>query len=109
MSRIGKYTCPICEKGTMTIWTERSGPPGFRDTDWFLDNKTCDCEIYESDNMLMAIQSFNDYKLIKKDICENCEENKATIHNPVKAWLGEYEDICTNCFKIKMQDRLNDK
>lgn len=108
MSGNGTYICPFCEKGQMTIYTERTGPKGFRTTDWFVTNQTCDCEIYESDNTLMAIESFKDYDQIKNDICECCKENQSTIHNPIKAWLGEYEDICTECFKIKMQTRIND-
>lgn len=106
MSRNGKYTCPICEKGTMTIWTERGGPRGNRMTDWFVKDRTCDCEFVESDAILMAIETFKDENEIKNKTCERCGKNESTVHNPVRSWLGEYEDICTDCFKVRVKESI---
>lgn len=107
MSRSDKYTCPICEKGTMTIWTERSGPPGFRETDWFVKDKTCDCKIPPSNHMLMAIESFKDENEIENKTCERCGNSPSTIHNPIRSWMGEFEDICTDCFIIRVKEQID--
>lgn len=96
------YLCPICEN-ELDIIEERTGSPGFRDTDYYIVNKTCKCITYECNSIAMAIQSYKNEKLIKKDDCEECGVEKATIHYPVKSWAGEYKDICSHCFKKEME------
>ena len=97
------YICPICEKGTMRIWSERTGEPGFRMTDWYYDNQTCECEIHESDVMLSAIESFKNKEVIKKEICEICADNETTIH--LSGYMNS-KDICTSCFKNEILEAI---
>ncbi|TBX50339.1 hypothetical protein E0M27_27890 [Bacillus mycoides] len=97
------YLCPLCEQGQISITKERTGPPGFRTTDYDITSKTCDCITYECEAVAMAIMSYKDETLIKTDTCEECKKEKATIHYPVKSWVGEYKDICPHCFKKEME------
>lgn len=92
-----KYLCPICEKGYINITEERTGAPGFRTTDFNIESKTCNCITFESEDVALAIMSYKKEKL--KDVCEECEVEKVTIHYPVKSWLGEYKDICSHYFE----------
>ncbi|PEK30526.1 hypothetical protein [Bacillus toyonensis] len=98
---IQNYICPICEEGQITINKERTGPPGFRESEFDITNTTCDCITYESESIALAIMG---YKKTKNDICESCSESKATIQYPVKSWAGEYKGICSDCFKIEMEE-----
>ena len=97
------YVCPICEN-ELEINAERTGPAGFRVTDYSIQNKTCNCITYECDVIAMAIKSYKNEKLIEKDDCEECKVEKATVHYPVKPWAGEYKDICSYCFKKEMEN-----
>lgn len=101
MTRTGKYICPICNEGTIEIISERTGPPGFRTTDYDFGETTCDCITYKCEATAIAISE--DKKRIESDICQECKDEKATIHYPVKSWAGEYKDICPSCFKKEME------
>lgn len=72
-------------------------------TDWYYDNQTCECEIHGSDAMLSAIESFKNKEVIKKEICEICGNDEATIN----LWgLKHSRDICTSCFKNEMKEAI---
>jgi len=101
---IKDYICPICDKGNITIEQERTGPPGFRDTDYNILKKTCECITYDCETVALAIKSYKDNKYIKHEVCENCGEAEANIHYPMKAWAGEYKDICSSCFEVEMKN-----
>lgn len=42
------YACPICKEGYITIEKERVGEPGFREIEYTITNKTCECITYDS-------------------------------------------------------------
>ncbi|MFE4029114.1 hypothetical protein ACFX4N_23455 [Priestia sp. YIM B13551] len=104
MLNINEYLCPICNQGHITIITERTGPPGFRDTDYDITKQTCECITFHGEVISMAIMSYTDEKNIPKGICESCDEMEATIKYPTKSWVGEYKNICSSCFEIKMKE-----
>lgn len=96
------YTCPICNEEKITITSERIGPPGYRTTDYDFGKTTCDCITYKCEGTAMEIKYSADGAEIKSDVCQECNEEKATVHYPVKTWIGEYKDICPTCFKKEM-------
>lgn len=104
MSEIAKYNCPVCLKGNITIEKERTGPPGFRDTDYNITKKTCECINYNCDTVAIAIIDSQDKSKLKSQYCERCNNNQAVVHYGVKSWVGEYIDICTDCFKLEMNE-----
>ena len=95
------YKCPICKKGNITIETQRTGPTGFRDTDIDIVDTTCDCITYKCEATAMAIIHTND---VKSKVCEDCGCKNPMIHYPVRSWVGEWKDICVECFKKEMQE-----
>lgn len=102
MKTSNEYTCPICKQGYITIEKERTGPLGFRETDYDITNKTCECITYDCELIALAIMGYKDEKYIKNETCESCGEREATINYPIKPWAGEYKKICPNCFQIEM-------
>ena len=103
MKRSDEYLCPICERGHMTITEERTGPPGFRDTDYDIIDKTCECISFAPDVIISAIKSYKGDKYIPNEKCECCSESEATIY----FWYwqpGENKKICSSCFKTKMEE-----
>lgn len=103
MHGTNEYTCPICDEGKITITSERTGPRGFRETEYKLEGTTCGCITVNIYNLAIALEMSADAKkYIKNNICEDCLEEKATIHYPIKAWMGEYKDICPDCFKKEL-------
>ena len=103
MERTGNYICPICNEGTIEIISERTGPPGFRETDYYFGEINCDCITYQCENVAIAIKYSADKDTIKAAICQECNDEKATVHYPIRAWLGEYKDICPSCFRKEME------
>lgn len=104
---INNYSCPICKEGYITIEKERVGEPGFRETEYTITNKTCECITYDSELIAMAIIGTNG-KLTENETCKDCGEFEATVEYPVKPWVGEYKNICSNCFKAEM-DNMKEK
>ncbi len=45
--------------------------------------------------------SYKNKNIIKNDICVDCSDENSTIHYSIRSWVGEYKDICYNCFKKK--------
>ena len=95
------YICPICDKGNITIEQERTGPPGFRDTDYNILQKTCECITYNCDAVAVAIQSYKDKKYIKEEVCEKCGVEEATINFFTS---NGYKNICSSCFEVEMKN-----
>lgn len=62
-----KFTCPICETGTMDIVEERTRSAGYRDTDYHIVNQTCECITYSCHTVAMAIQTYKNEQLITHD------------------------------------------
>ncbi|MCZ8493602.1 hypothetical protein [Priestia megaterium] len=94
------YKCPICKQGDIEIHTTRSGPPGFRMTDYEMLNRSCDCITKTGEAISMAI--IDSQEEFPKTTCELCGESEATVKYPTKSWVGEYSYICTDCFSKKM-------
>lgn len=95
------YKCPICEQGYLEIIMERTGPIGYRETEINIVNNSCGCVKMLGGEVGLAIMSYKDKAQIKHKVCEHCGQSAATIHNPIRAWAGEYQDICTACFKAE--------
>ncbi|MGR6342414.1 hypothetical protein ACU5CE_32180 [Priestia megaterium] len=104
MTKTNGYKCPICKKGYITILAERTGAPGFRKTDYHITNKTCECITYDCENVALAIIDYNNEEFMQNETCESCDELEAIMKYPIKSWGGEYTNICSNCFKIKMEE-----
>lgn len=91
--------CPICEKGKFHITSERTGPQGFRTTDYDLVSKTCDCvSTLNNEDILYTLAYEGNSSKIKADLCEDCHNEVPKIHFPLKSWAGIYKDICISCF-----------
>ncbi len=69
---------------------ERVGEPGFRETEYTITNKTCECITYDSELIAMAIIGTNG-KLTENETCKDCGEFEAAVEYPVKPWVGEYK------------------
>ncbi|WP_369355732.1 hypothetical protein [Lysinibacillus capsici] len=95
------YLCPICKEGYITIDKEIVGEPGFREPEYHISNMTCDCITHDSDFMAQVI-ACNNVERIENKICEDCGESESTIHYGIIPQLGEYKDICADCFKKEM-------
>ncbi|PED73044.1 hypothetical protein CON97_05405 [Bacillus pseudomycoides] len=100
---INNYVCPICKEGYITINKERTGPRGFRESEFSITNKTCECITHDSEFIATVIVCNNDER-IENETCENCGESESTIHYAIIPELGKYKDICTDCFKIEMEE-----
>lgn len=108
--------CPICNENTITIKKERVGPPGFRETEYTVTN-TCKCEIPSCDNIAIGIEGYNinlgvidtiyEYEIVdKNNICVDCNKENVAVKYPVRAWCGEYKEICRDCL-IKEIEAIN--
>ncbi|MFK4417133.1 hypothetical protein ABH961_005722 [Bacillus sp. RC251] len=104
---VNDFSCPICKEGYITIEKERVGEPGFRESEFTITNKTCECITHESEFIATVIVC-NDVERIENEICEDCGELESTIHYGIIPALGKYKDICTDCFKTEM-DRMKEK
>ena len=108
---MSKYICPICNEGTITISSERTGPKGFRETEYTLEGATCGCITVDSYDLAIALEMSADAeKYIKTEICEECHDEKASVHYPIAAWKGEFKDICPTCFKkelLKIEEKYS--
>lgn len=96
MNSSNKYICPICTQGYITIEIERTGPLGFRTTDFNITNKTCECITYNCETIALAITSYTDRDNSQNETCESCGELEAIINYPI--------NMCSNCFKIEMKE-----
>ncbi|HDR7601547.1 TPA: hypothetical protein QCX65_005022 [Bacillus mycoides] len=99
---MNNYSCPICKEGYITIDIERIGPRGFRENEYKITNKTCECITHDSEFIAMTIVGTSD-KRIENEICKDCGEFEATVEYPINPYSGEYKNICANCFKVKME------
>ena len=108
--------CPICKEDTITIEEERVGPTGYRETEYTIIAK-CDCKVPDVDFVALGIQSYNatsgaiitayQHQIANtNNTCADCKNNKVELNHPTRAWLGEYKEICVDCF-IKEIDSIN--
>lgn len=104
MSKRNDYTCPVCNKGTITIDEERVGAPGFRETEFSISNSTCECITVYNTIIVLAIIYYKTKKIEEGKICESCGESEANITYPTRPWVGESIDICSDCFKKEVEE-----
>lgn len=118
---LDNLTCPICKENTITVIKERVGSPGYRETEYTITN-TCDCKIPNYDYVAIGIESYNvnigtintiynSDKVDLNNICTDCNKNKVIVNYPVRAWCGEYKEICLDCFikEIEAINKLREK
>ncbi|PEY35742.1 hypothetical protein CN354_15065 [Bacillus cereus] len=72
MQKINEYVCPICKEGYITIEEERTGSPGFRDTDYNITNKTCECITYECE--LIALSIWGTASILEKNHAKSMQD-----------------------------------
>ena len=100
--RSDSYNCPICKASNLQIQQERVGEPGFRETEYEIVNRDCNCITFECDTVIWTIMNSEKMSEENKEKCAFCSEKQAVSKYP-SGKIGEQDQaICGECFSKKM-------
>ena len=100
--RSDSYKCPICKTSNLQIQEERVGDPGFRDTEYEIVSRDCNCITYECDTVIYTIKNSEKMSEENEETCDFCFENQAVSEYPSGKIDEQDRAICGECFSKEM-------
>ena len=100
--RSDSYKCPICKVSNLQIQEERVGEPGFRETEYKIVSRDCNCITYECDTVIQTIKNSKKMSEEHEEKCDFCFENQAVSKYPSVKTGEEDRAICGECFLKEM-------